>query len=70
MPRTAPRKTNDSPLAQLRMERGLTQAQLAELIDCNPQDVSRWEKGVRNPGARSLVKLAAALNVPLESLMK
>ena len=70
MPRTAPRKTNDSPLARLRIDRGLTQAQLAEMIGCYPKDVCRWETGERNPGAKSLIKLAAALNVPLESLLK
>ena len=38
--RAAPRRTNDSPLARLRMERGMTQGQLAEMIGCR-QDMPR-----------------------------
>lgn len=67
--RTAPRRTNDSPIARLRIERGLTQAQLAALIGCYPKDVCRWETGERSPSAKSLVKLAAALGVPMEQLL-
>ena len=46
-----PRKTNDSFLAQMRREKGLTQSELAAQIGCYAKDVSRWENGVRTPGA-------------------
>lgn len=69
MPRTAPRQTNGSPIARLRMERGLTQAQLAERVGVALQQISRWETGGRNPGAKSLVKLAAALGCRIEDLL-
>ena len=68
--RTSPRRTNDSPIARLRMERGLTQGQLAEMVGCYPKDVSRWETGERNPGAKSLIALAKALGCSMEDLIQ
>lgn len=68
--RTAPRRTNDSPLARIRMERGLTQGQLAYRIGCRQKDVSRWESGARTPGTASLLKLAIALGCTMEELIK
>lgn len=67
--RTYPRRTNDSPIARMRMERSLTQAQLAEMVGCYPKDISRWETGERNPGAKSLASLARALGCKMEDLM-
>lgn len=67
--RTAPRKTNDSPIARKRMERGLTQGQLAKMVGCLSKDISRWETGAHTPGAKSLLKLAAALECSLDELM-
>ena len=68
--RTLPRKTNESALARLRMERGLTQGQLAEKAGCYPKDISRWETGVCKPGTVSLIKLAAALDCTIDELLK
>ena len=68
--RTQPRHTNDSPLARLRMERGLTQGQLAEKAGCYQKDISRWETGVCKPGTVSLIKLAAALDCTIDELLK
>lgn len=67
---TAPRRTNDSPLARIRIERGLTQVQLADRIGCHQKDVSRWESGARAPGTASLLKLADALGCTMEELIK
>lgn len=67
--RSAPRKTNDSPMARLRMERGLTQGQLAELIGCYPKDISRWERGERKPKVENLIKIADALGCDLRDLI-
>lgn len=68
--RTAPRRTNDSPLARIRMERGMTQGQLADRIGCRQKDVSRWESGARAPGTASLLKLSIALGCTMEELIK
>ncbi|MGN0784887.1 MAG: helix-turn-helix domain-containing protein [Candidatus Aphodomorpha sp.] len=68
--RAQPRKTNDSPIARLRMERGLTQGQLASQVGCLNKDISRWENGVCRPGAAYLIKLAAALNCSIDEIVK
>ncbi|HIQ83053.1 MAG TPA: helix-turn-helix transcriptional regulator [Candidatus Pullichristensenella stercorigallinarum] len=66
----APRKTNNSPIARLRLERGLTQQQLAQKIGCLNKDVSRWEHGVCKPGASYLAKLSVALDCSIEALLQ
>ena len=66
--RSQPRHTNDSALARLRMERGLTQGQLAERIGCRQKDVSRWESGTM-PGAGYLIKIALALGCRIEDIL-
>lgn len=68
--RAAPRRTNDSPLARLRMDRGLTQGQLAEKVGCLAKDISRWENGARRPGAASLIKLADALGCTIDEIAR
>ena len=68
--RTAPRRTNDSTLARIRIKRGLTQCQLADRIGCRQKDVSRWESGEHTPGTASLLKLSAALGCTIEELLK
>ena len=67
--RTTPRRTNDSPLARIRMERGLTQGQLAEMIGCRQKDVSRWESGTK-PGMVYLIKISGALQCTIDELVK
>lgn len=69
MARTDPRPTNDSPIARLRIERGLTQAQLAERIGCPQQTVTRWETGGNVPSGRYLIKIAAALGCEIKDLI-
>ena len=68
--RTAPRRTNNSPLARLRLARGLTQTQLAELIGCPHQSINKWETGVNKPGMQSLIKLARALDCSIDDLIR
>ena len=65
-----PRKTNNSPLARLRLEKGLTQQQLAQKIGCMGKDISRWEHKVCKPGASYLAKLAVALDCSIETLLQ
>ena len=69
MARTDPRPTNDSPIARLRIERGLTQAQLAELTGCSQKDISRWETGERHPSTKSLLSLSKALQCAMDDLI-
>lgn len=60
---TVARSSGRTSLATLRLAAGLSQAQLAELMETQQSNVSRWE---RNPGdllASSMIKLAKALKV-------
>ena len=67
--RSAPRpRGNDSPITRMRLAKGLTQAQLAEIVGCRQVDISLWENGVRQPSAKSAIKLAHALNCRMEEL--
>lgn len=69
-PRPGPRRTNGSKLAAARIAAGLTQAQLAERIGLKtPSALHHWEQGHRKPKMESLQRIAAALNVPWQTLI-
>jgi transcriptional regulator with XRE-family HTH domain len=56
-------------LARLRRDRGLTQAELARKIGCDPSEVARWEtRSDIWPRAARLVQIAIALGVTVEQL--
>ena len=56
-------------IRRLREERGLTQAQLAEMISVSDKAVSKWETGKGLPDLTLLDPLAKALGVSLMELM-
>ena len=56
-------------IRQLRLERGLTQAKLAEKIGVSDKAVSKWERGFGCPDVSLLTALAEALGVNLEELL-
>ena len=56
-------------LTRLRMARGLTQTQLAELIDSSQRAVSHYETIAELPPAAVLVKLAQILQVSADELL-
>lgn len=60
-------KTN---LRELRKERGLTQASLSEISGVNRVMIARYEAGLLNPSARTLIKLSAALGVSTDKILK
>lgn len=69
-----PRKvTPSSPfgkrLVQLRLERGLTQSDLAELIESTQRNVSHYETVAEFPPTEVLVKLASVLKVSTDDLL-
>ena len=47
----------------------LSQGQLAKLCGLNPSSVSFFEAGKRTPAARTIVKLAEAMNVSTDELL-
>lgn len=68
--RQLPRQTNDSPIARMRIARGMTQQQLADAIGVKQKDVTRWERGVYSPRVEKLQQIAAALQCKLEDLVR
>jgi DNA-binding XRE family transcriptional regulator len=53
-------------IARLRIRRGLTQAQLAEMVDVQEATITRLESGSRIPSMSLLRRIAAALNAHIE----
>ncbi|MFQ5874187.1 MAG: multiprotein-bridging factor 1 family protein, partial [Dehalococcoidia bacterium] len=51
-----------------RLDRGLTQGQLAELLGVEPITVRRWELGIRLPAQRNLDAIEKVLEIPLGGL--
>lgn len=68
--RSEPRVTNNSPIACLRIECGLTQAQLADIICVHKNMVYGWETGKFKPRGENLLKLADALNCDARDLIQ
>lgn len=56
-------------LYQLRKNKGLTQAELAEQLDVSRQSVSNWEVGTVVPSTRRLKDLSHLYEVPLDYLL-
>lgn len=55
-------------IAEIRRERGFTQAQLAEGIGVANETISRLERGVSLPSLNTIEKISHALSVPLRDL--
>lgn len=55
-------------LKQLRIERGLTQAEIASLMGKDRQSYQRVELGTTNPTVGYLIEIANALQIPLTDL--
>jgi transcriptional regulator with XRE-family HTH domain len=57
-------------IAELRRAKGLTQAQLAEMIDLEQEAVSRGERGTRVPTLHCLQQLGDALECSVDQLLQ
>ncbi|HPB88503.1 MAG TPA: helix-turn-helix transcriptional regulator [Rectinema sp.] len=57
-------------LRELRLQKNLTQLELAELIGVDPAHISYMESGDRKPSLKTLTKLAYALNVSDRDFIK
>lgn len=53
-------------IARLRIQRGLSQAQLAELVGTQQPSIARLENGTSLPSLSFLQKIATALNARIE----
>jgi len=56
-------------LKQLREERGFSQEKLAEFIDCPISLISYYERQLKSPGFKNLVKLCKLFNESPDYLM-
>lgn len=57
-------------VAARRKELGLTQDELAELVEIEQESMSRIETGAITPSLSRLLSLADALNCPVEALLR
>ena len=53
-----------------RKKAGMTQAQLAEKLGISYVGVSQWENDLRNPKLDTLQRIASALGVPVQDLIR
>lgn len=56
-------------IAKIRKDSGLSQAQLAEVIDVASETISRLERGVSIPSLKTLEEISHALNISLKDLL-
>ena len=54
----------------LRAERRMTRAQLAELIDVNPQTVGALERGDHYPSLDLAFRICAVFDLPVEAVLQ
>ena len=54
----------------IRLEKNMSQADLAKLLDVHVTYISGIERGIRNMSLKNIEKLAKALKVPIEELIK
>ena len=55
---------------EIRLERKLSQGKLAKILGVHPTYISGIERGLRNPSLITLEKIAKALNVKIDELIK
>lgn len=56
-------------LRNLRIQRGLTQMELAEGMNTAQSSITSWETGRREPDFKTIQRLADFFNVPLSALL-
>lgn len=56
-------------IKELRLEKGMTQKNLAALVGCSQPMIVMWEKGECEPTASAIVKLSEALNCTTDYLL-
>ena len=57
-------------LKLLRIEKGLSQQKLGEILGFCNQTISFWESGNREPDLDTLLKIARFFEVPIEELLE
>lgn len=57
-------------LKNIRQEKGITQANLAEMLNVNQSTISKWECQTAGPTLATLQKITNVLNCSLDELLK
>jgi transcriptional regulator with XRE-family HTH domain len=57
-------------LAKIRKEKGMTQEALANKVGVLNTSICNYETGIREPGLETLKKLATALEVTVDELLR
>lgn len=55
---------------EIRLKKDMSQADLAKVLGVHPTYISGIERGVRNMALSNIERLAKALGVPIEELIK
>jgi transcriptional regulator with XRE-family HTH domain len=56
-------------LRRLRLGAGMTQEALSDATQIDPAEISRLERGARDPQLRTIVRIAHGLGVPAAELL-
>ena len=56
-------------LRNLRLQRGMTQMQLAESLNTSQSAITSWENGRREPDFRTIRRIADFFHVPMTALL-
>ena len=54
----------------LRLERGLTQSEFADLLCISFQAVSNWERGIASPDLDNIVRIAELFGTTVDELLR
>lgn len=57
-------------IRQYRKAAGLTMKELGALCDCTEGAISNYERGTREPGYETLLKIAETLNTSVDNLLR
>ena len=57
-------------LRALRKEKGISQEELAELLEVSRQAVSKWEQGAGYPEMETMIRLSSKLKVSIDRLLR
>ena len=64
-----PNRSMGEMISALRKEKGLTQKELADMLNITDKAVSKWERDVACPDTMTIPRLAEILGVSVEELM-
>ena len=56
-------------IRKIRKQKGITQIELGNRIGVSQQVITNYERGIREPNIETLLKIAGALDISLETLI-